>query len=232
MYFLTKLADSSKIINDQPFISLLDINEQPTDIVLSNTNITENSGTGELVGLLTTNDPDASQSFTYSMLDSAAGLFRAIGNRVEVSTSNRICLLLGGNNCQLNYEKQKSMDIRVKSQDNGSPPLSTEKVLTITLMDINDKPRDIILSANSVKENATLGYLIGQLSATDEDSGQSLTFRLTDDDSGRFQINQNNFVIKAKDTNYETQKTHKITVEVSDNGNPVLKVMINLGSHR
>ena len=118
----------------------------------------------------------------------------------------------------------RSFDIRVRSQDNGSPQFSIERNFTIEVKDINDKPRDLKLSANQVPENATKGFLIGQLTATDEDVGQVLKFKLTNDDNGRFQINKDGYIVKAKDTNYENQKVHKITVEVSDNGKPVMKV--------
>ena len=118
----------------------------------------------------------------------------------------------------------RSFDIRVRSQDNGSPQFSIERNFTIEIKDINDKPRDLKLSGNQLPENATKGFLIGQLTATDEDVGQVLKFKLTNDDGRRFQINKDGYVVKAKDTNYENQKVHKITVEVSDNGKPVMKV--------
>eukprot|EP00794_Sanderia_malayensis_P003136 gene3136-3604_t len=204
-------------------ISVTDMNEQPNDLSLSNMNIAENSPLGTLVGLLSTNDPDVGQSFTYSLVDNARGLFRVSGNRVEVAVSNVQCLSTGGNFCHLNYEKTPQLNIRVKTEDNGSPRLSFEKQISIKLTDVNDKPRDIRLSANRIPENETKGFMIGQFSATDEDVGQNLTFKLINDDNGRFTLNRDGFIIKAKDTDYESSKTHQVTVEVSDNGNPVLK---------
>ena len=206
----------------------LDVNEQPTDIALSSPNVNENAALGTKIGLLTTSDPDRGQSFSYSLVDSANGLFRVSNSQVEVAVNNKVCLSRGGDSCRINYERQRNIDIRVQSKDSGNPQLSIEKVITIQVNDVNDKPGDLQLSANNLPENATKGFLIGQLTVTDEDAGQNVTFRLTNDDNGRFTVNNDGFIVKAKDTNYENQKIHKITVEASDNGSPVLKVSRNL----
>lgn len=200
------------------------MNEKPIDITLSNVDVDENAGLGTLIGSFSTKDPDRGQTYSYSLVDDAAGLFRVQGNQLQVAIDNERCLSLGGQNCRIDFEKARSFDIRVRSQDSGSPQLSIERNLTIEVKDINDKPRDLELSANKLPENATKGFLIGQLTATDEDVGQVLKFKLTNDDNGRFQINKDGYIVKAKNTNYENQKVHRITVEVSDNGEPVMKV--------
>ena len=188
----------------------------------------ENSGYGTLVGSLSSSDSDNGQSFSYSLEDDASGLFRIENNQVKVAVDNRHCLQLGGAQCRINYELQRSINIRVKTKDSGNPRLSFAKDLTINVNDINDRPRDLQLSSNSLMENATKGFVIGQLTATDEDAGQSITFRLTNDDNGRFALTRKSFLTKAKDTNYESSKAHRVTVEAEDNGNPPLKVCFML----
>ncbi|XP_065053229.1 protocadherin Fat 4-like isoform X4 [Rhopilema esculentum] len=209
---------------DQDFvINITDVNEQPYDIILDQSIVDENCPLGTVVGSLSSHDPDNGQSFTYSLVDNAGGLFRIHNNQLKVAVDNRNCLAYGGNFCRINFEKQQSVDIRVKTEDNGTPNLGFEKTLTFSIRDINDRPRDIQLSANYLPENATKGFQIGSLTANDED-GQNITFRLTNDDNGRFALSGDGFVVKAKDTNYENAKTHKITVEASDHGNPVLTI--------
>lgn len=112
----------------------------------------------------------------------------------------------------------------VRATDNGSPPQSSEASMSIFLNDINDRPRDFKLSSRIVKENATIGTKIGRFTATDEDRFQILTFSLTDDDGGRFAIDSAGYLFKAKDTDYETNKVHKIVAQVTDNGTVPLKV--------
>lgn len=80
----------------------------------------------------------------------------------QVAISNIQCLSQGGSSCLLNYEKQKSHVIRVKTTDDGTPQLSFEKDFRIDLRDVNDMPRDLQLSSNRIKENAKNNTLIGR----------------------------------------------------------------------
>lgn len=79
-----------------------------------------------------------------------------------MAVSNKQCLSQGGSSCLLNYEAQKRHMIRVKTTDDGTPQLSFEKDFSIDLRDVNDKPRDLQLSNNKVKENAKINTLIGR----------------------------------------------------------------------
>ena len=84
-----------------------------------------------------------------------------------MAISNKQCLSQGGSSCLLNYEKQRSHVIRVKTTDDGTPQLSFEKDFRIDLRDVNDMPRDLQLSNNRVKENAKTNALIGRLVVCD-----------------------------------------------------------------
>ncbi|XP_068740239.1 protocadherin Fat 4-like [Montipora capricornis] len=201
-------------------IQVIDTNDAPNGILLSSSFVNENSDVDTLVGSLTTLDQDGSQKHTFKLLNSASGRFKVDGNKITVAVSNKQCLKQGGPSCRLNYEMQSSNVIRVKTTDDGTPQLSFEKDLRIDLRDINDKPRDLQLSNNQVKENATTTSPFGRFSARDEDAGQSLTYSLTNDDSGRFRVDSQGRLFKAKDVDYETQNYHVISAKVLDNGNP------------
>ncbi len=73
----------------------------------------------------------------------------------------------------LNYEKRKYHVIQVKSTDSGSPAKSFTKNFTIQLNDVNDRPRDVVLSNYTVAENAPVNFVIGRFSFADEDEGLS-----------------------------------------------------------
>lgn len=148
------------------------------------------------------------------------------GNKLKVAVPNGDCLKNGGDFCKLNYEKQQNYTVSVRATDNGNPPKSSEASMSITLIDINDRPHNFKLSSNSVKENATVGTKIGRFSATDEDTSQTLQFSLVDDDDGRFEIDSSGYLIKAKGTDYETNKAHKIVATVKDNGSLPLEVSL------
>jgi hypothetical protein len=49
---------------------------------------------------------------------------------------------------------------------------------------VNQAPTDLALSANSVVENATTGTVVGTVSATDPDAGDTKTYSLTDTAGG------------------------------------------------
>ena len=141
-----------------------------------------------------------------------------------MALSNKACLRSGGNKCQLNYEQQKNHVIRVRSVDSGSPSKSVNTTFHIYVNNVNDRPRGLLLSNYTVKENAPLNVVIGTLSATDEDSGQQLSYSLDDDDSGRFVVDKKGQLFRAKQTDYETSKVHYITARVKDSGRPQLSV--------
>lgn len=129
-------------------------------------------------------------------------------------------MLNGGSQCFLNYESVSSYSIVVRSVDSGSPSLSINASFNISVNDVNDQPRGLQLSNYKVSENAPINTIVGNLSATDEDTGQTLSFSLADDDNGRFGLNNNGSVYKAKSTDYETNKVHYIVANVTDNGQP------------
>ena len=70
-----------------------------------------------------------------------------------------------------------------------------------------------------VYENDPAGTRVGDLSASDEDKGQRLSYTLVDSDNGMFTL-VGNQLRKAKSADYETTKVHKVRVRVTDNGSP------------
>lgn len=123
----------------------------------------------------------------------------------------------------LNYEQQNSYDVVVRVTDSGSPPLSIDNTITVHLKDINDKPRNLDLSSNTVFENDPAGTAVGRLSSTDEDKGQTLEYVLVDSESGKFKI-VGDQLQKALPADYETSRSHSVLVTVRDNGQPSLNV--------
>ena len=187
-------------------INVTNVNEQPTDISLSNSMVAENEPVGAVVGTFSTTDPDSGDTFTYTLVSGSGGAdntsFDISGNQLKTAES-------------FNYEARDSYSIRVCSTDQGG--LSTEKVFAITVTDVNEAPSNILLSGMDVDENASNGTPIGTLSGTDPD-GDELAFRLIDNAGGRFVIINDNELVVANGSllDYESDTSHDITVEVSD----------------
>jgi len=63
-----------------------------------------------------------------------------------------------------------------------------EKSLTINVANVNEAPTGITLTGVTVPENSPGGTVVGQLSATDFDPGDTSTFSLIGNTGGHFEI--------------------------------------------
>lgn len=104
-------------------------NNAPTNIVLSSTNVAENLPVGTKVGNFTTQDPDAGETFVYSLTN---GTGSADNGSFTISGSNLLTAAI------FNYEVKSNYSIRVQSADQGG--LSTQKVFAINIVDVNEPP--------------------------------------------------------------------------------------------
>ncbi|MGC4098880.1 MAG: cadherin domain-containing protein [Nitrospira sp.] len=206
-----RVMDSGGLTYDETFtINLLNVNEAPTDLSLSANTVAENAANGTVVGTISAVDPDAGDTKTYSLTDSAGGRF-AIDSATGVVTV--------ANGSLLDYESAASHMVTVRVMDSGG--LTYDETFTINLLNVNEAPTDLSLSANTVAENAANGTVVGTISAVDPDSGDTHTYTLTDTAGGRFTINSATGVITVANgalLNYETSTSYTIIVRVTDEG--------------
>ncbi|MDG1893655.1 MAG: Ig-like domain-containing protein [Fuerstiella sp.] len=98
---------------------------------------------------------------------------------------------------------------------------STQTTFDVTVTAINDAPTDIALSGSAVDENSANGTIVGSVSGTDIDAGDSVTFALTDNAGGRFAVDLNTgqlTVAFSSLLNFEDSAAHTITVRATDTG--------------
>lgn len=172
--------------------------------------IAENASSGTVVGTVTGIDPDAGDTKTYQLTDNAGGRF-AINSSTGVITV--------ANGSLLSYEAAAGHSVTVRVTDSGGQ--SYDETFTINLINVNETPTDLNLSGNSIAENAATGTVVGTVSATDPDSGDTKTYSLTDTAGGRFAINSSTGVITVANgslLNYESATSHNVTVRVADSG--------------
>ncbi len=188
-------------------ISILDGNDAPSDLILSSTQINENSSLGTTIGTFTSVDQDASSTFVYSLVSGTG------------STDNNSFSLLGGSlrtNSNLDYETKSSYSIRVRTSDGSGG--SFEKAFTISILDVNDAPTNIALSANSLKENTATNTIIGALSTTDQDASSSFTYSfdaITGNDNSNFVITGST-LRSAASFNYENKSVYFVYILTND----------------
>ncbi|HMS84765.1 MAG TPA: DUF4347 domain-containing protein [Nitrospira sp.] len=186
------------------------VNQAPTDLSLSANSVAENARTGTVVGTVTGTDPDARDTKTYSLTDTAGGRF-------AINASTGVITVADGS--LLNYEHAASHNLTVQVTDSGGA--SYRERFTINLTNVNEGPTDLSLSANSVAENARTGTVVGTVTGTDPDARDTKTYSLTDTAGGRFAINASTGVITVADgslLNYEHAASHNLTVQVTDSG--------------
>ena len=181
-------------------------NLAPNNITLSATAVAENASAGTVVGNLAASDFDLTDTHTYTLLDDAGGRFVLNGATVKVAAG-----------AQIDFETATAHDIIVRATDQGGR--FVDKTLSISVNDINEAPTDVSLSVTSVAENTWLGPVLGNLSASDADAGDTFLFTLLDDAGGRFVLN--GAAVKTAelaDLDFETAQSHTITVRVTDKG--------------
>ncbi|MBS0152902.1 MAG: cadherin domain-containing protein, partial [Nitrospira sp.] len=117
----------------------------------------------------------------------------------------------------LDYESASSHGVTVRVTDSGG--LTYDETFTINLTNVNEAPTDLSLSANTVTENAMTGTVVGTVTGTDPDAGDTKTYSLIDTAGGRFAIDSSTGQLTVADgsiLNYETAASHNVTVRVTD----------------
>jgi hypothetical protein len=206
-------------------VTVLPVNDNPTDINLSNNTIPEiAAGTAipahVLVGQLSSIDPDnplAGDTFTYTLVSGTGS-----NDNLKFSIFNNQLFAEG----PIDFDTQPDYTIRVRSTDSGAPNLSFDKVLTIHSTNVNEPATGISTAANpisgtpnSIPENQPAGSVVGSLVAADPDAGDSSTFSLVSgvgsDNNGLFQIINGQLVANAS-FDFETVNSYTVRIRSTD----------------
>ena len=91
-------------------------------------------------------------------------------------------------------------EITITTTDSGG--LTYSEDFTITVSDVNETPTGISLSETSTDEERSAESIIGTLSSTDVDSGDTFTYTVSGTDADYFGINNNSALI--------TRERHRI----------------------
>ncbi|MEP0069170.1 hypothetical protein [Pyruvatibacter sp.] len=177
------------------------VNRPPTDILLDNAGVVENAAPGTVVAVLSAIDPDSGEVFTYEIVGSS-DMFEIVGNAVLVKEG-----------AVLDHEAMASVDLPLRVTDSsGNVYFET---VTLDIVDVNEVATDIALDATVVTENAA-GAVVGTLSTTDQDAGDTHTYAVSDD---RFEVVGGQ--LKLKDgvaLDHEAADTITIDVTTTDAG--------------
>ena len=181
----------------------------------------EDAATGGSVGAVSASDPDEGQSVAYSIsAGNDAGKFSINAETGEISVASA-----------LDYETASSYTLTVQVRDgNGGTDTAT---VTITVTDVNEAPVFNPSSYTfSIAESVNTWTSIGQVTATDQDAGGTITYYITSGNADdRFAIDWNyGDILLMKELDYETAPSYTLTVEARDGngGTATATVEINV----
>ncbi|XP_057205175.1 protocadherin gamma-A1-like isoform X10 [Triplophysa rosa] len=138
------------------------------------------------------------------------------------------------------YEQTKEFSIRVKAQDGGNPPLSSNVSVRIIIQDQNDNAPQVLYPVQSggsvvaeiVPRSADVGYLVTKVVAVDVDSGQNawLSYKLQKaTDRALFEVGlQNGEIRTVRQVTDKDAVKQRLAVVVEDNGQPSRSATVNV----
>ncbi|MEO6196034.1 MAG: cadherin domain-containing protein [Thermoanaerobaculia bacterium] len=206
--------DGSPVLSDTAAvtINLADTSEPPV-VNPATFAVAENSPNGTGVGTVTFTDGDTGQTHTFSILGGNTGGTFAIDPSTGVITV--------ANSAALDFETTPTFSLTVQVTDSGSQ--SGTATITINVSNLNEAP--VVHPATfAVNENSPIGTVLGTVTFTDPDAGQSHTFAITGGNTGgAFAIDPSTGQITvAGGINYEVTPSFSLTVQVTDGGSPSL----------
>ncbi|KAM6951980.1 protocadherin beta-16-like [Lycodopsis pacificus] len=191
--------------------------------------IVENNTPGLSIFTVKARDADWNQNARVSyMLEDSSVNGVPVSSYVSVSADSGVIHAVRS----FDYEQIKDFHFRVKAQDGGSPPLSSNVTVKVMIQDQNDNPPQVLypvqtggsLVAEMVPRSADVGYLVTKVVAVDVDSGQNawLSYKLQKaTDRALFEVGlQNGEIRTIRQVTDKDAVKQRLTVIVEDNGQP------------
>ncbi|XP_051810394.1 protocadherin gamma-A11-like isoform X3 [Acanthochromis polyacanthus] len=191
--------------------------------------IVENNTPGVSVFTVRATDADWNQNarVSYILEDSSVNGV-PVSSYVSVSADSGVIHAVRS----FDYEQIKDFKFRVKAQDGGSPPLSSNVTVKMMIQDQNDNPPQVLypvqtggsVVAEMVPRSADVGYLVTKVVAVDVDSGQNawLSYKLQKaTDRALFEVGSQNGEIRTiRQVSDKDAVKQRLSVIVEDNGQP------------
>ncbi|XP_030000836.1 protocadherin beta-16-like [Sphaeramia orbicularis] len=212
-------------------LQISDVNDNPPVFERSSYEayIVENNTPGLSIFTVKATDSDWNQNarVSYILEDSSVNGV-PVSSYVSVSADSGIIHAVRS----FDYEQIKDFQFRVKAQDGGSPPLSSNVTVKLMIQDQNDNAPQVLypvqtggsLVAEMVPRSADVGYLVTKVVAVDVDSGQNawLSYKLQKaTDRALFEVGlQNGEVRTIRQVTDKDAVKQRLTVIVEDNGQP------------
>ena len=204
-------------------ITVLDINDnQPVfSQNMYSADIEENSPAGtELIFVAATDDDTTSNAqLTYSLV--------TVGSPFTIDSSTGLVTLSGS----VDRETTASYQLDVRVSDGGVPSLSSNVILSVTVLDRNDNPPVIqqLFLNSPIPENSPPGTLVARFAVSDPDIGTNAVVTLQlDGDAANLAVSNNGEVTVNGPLDFEQQTSYAIVlVAVNSAATPGLRSTFN-----
>ncbi|XP_029959557.1 protocadherin alpha-13-like isoform X18 [Salarias fasciatus] len=208
-------------------IEIIDVNDNAPEISVTSlmTPVKEDAEIGTIVALVTVSDKDGGNNgVTHCDVEGSVPF------KLKSNYKNDYSLVVDG---PLDRENISFYNVTIKATDEGSPPLSSIRIITVEVSDVNDNAPHFMEPVINVfvKENSPTGSVICKISALDPDlqSNARLSYSLLDSVprniplSSVLNINsETGEIISLQSFNFEELKTFQFKVQATDSGVPPL----------
>ncbi|NWT76214.1 PCDGM protein, partial [Prunella himalayana] len=214
------------------YLRIADVNDNAPNFSspFDTAHVQENSLPGTSVFSVSASDPDegSNAKLSYSILDN--GMQDApISTYFRIDQDNGTIYTVRA----LDYEQDKVFQVPVEVKDAGSPALSSTAVVHVFVLDENDNAPNIVYPSvpkgsafhQAIPALAEPGYLVTKIVAVDADSGHNawLSYQLQESaEALPFQVERRSGEIRVAQALRESEDSHRLVVEVRDNGTPSL----------
>ncbi|KAA0709749.1 Protocadherin gamma-A4 [Triplophysa tibetana] len=199
--------------------------------------VQENNTPGLSIFTVSARDADFNQNarLSYILEDSSVNGV-PVSSLVSVSADSGVIHAVRS----FDYEQIKYFHFRVKAQDGGSPPLSSNVSVKLIIQDQNDNAPQVLYPVQSggsvvaeiVPRSADVGYLVSKVVAVDVDSGQNawLSYKLQKaTDRALFEVGlQNGEIRTVRQVTDKDAVKQRLTIVVEDNGQPSRSATVNV----
>ncbi|XP_074530790.1 protocadherin alpha-3-like [Halichoeres trimaculatus] len=127
----------------------------------------------------------------------------------------------------IDFENSKSYEIDIQASDKGQAPLTTDKSVIITVVDVNDNAPEIEVTSfsSSIREDSKIGTTVALISVSDLDSGINGKVICTLSDNTPFTLSpslqENMFaVVTRSHLDREIVSKYDVTIMAKDSGDP------------
>ncbi|HYF51941.1 MAG TPA: cadherin domain-containing protein [Planctomycetota bacterium] len=214
-----RVSDAHNATYEKAFtINVTNQNESPT-VAPQTFTIAENSPAGSAVGAVVAADPDAGQALTYAITaGNASGAFaiNASSGAITIASPSAV-----------NFETSPTFSLLISVSDNFTPPLSASATMTVQLADVNEPP---VLAARvfSITENSSFGTVVGTVTGSDADAGQTLAYTIiAGNTGGAFAVDAPSgriTVANSSALNFEATASFRLTINATDDAAVPLSV--------